>query len=201
MGRHYFDEHPTANSKRTPVEINLPDLSLTLSSDRAVFSAERLDPGTKLLLSNTPPVEGESVTLDLGCGWGAIACVTALRAPKAQIWAIDSNSRARHLTEINAENIGATDRIAVSAPEEVPATVRFDRILSNPPIRIGKSALHQLLETWLSRLSPDGTAHLVVNKNLGSDSLLRWLIGQGFPATRVVSRFGYRILEISAREE
>ena len=188
-------------SKPSRVEINLPDMSLTLTSDRGVFSSDRLDPGTKILLTESPPVESNAVTLDIGCGWGAIACVTALRARDARIWAIDTNTRARNLTEINAKAIGAADRITVSAPAEVPADVRFDRILSNPPIRIGKPALHQLLVMWLSRLKPKGQAHLVVQKHLGSDSLNRWLIDQGFPTIRLASRLGYRILEVTARED
>ncbi len=198
---HYFDQEPTAASKPAPVEINLFDVSVTLTSDRGVFSQDRLDPGTKLLLTEAPPVDDNAVTLDIGCGWGPIACVTALRTGDGRIWAIDTNTRARALTEINARAIGAADRITVASPAEVPAGVRFDRILSNPPIRIGKPALHQLLESWLSRLNPDGQAHLVVQKHLGSDSLNRWLIDQGFPTIRLVSRSGYRILEVNPRED
>ena len=188
-------------SEPSRVEVNLFDLSLTLSSDRGVFSSERLDPGTKLLLTEAPLVVDGAVTLDLGCGWGPIACVTALRTAAGRIWAVDTNARARRLTERNAEAIGAADRITVMSPAEVPNGVRYDRILSNPPIRIGKPALHQLLESWLSRLTPEGRAHLVVQKHLGSDSLSRWLTDQGFPTMRLASRSGYRILEVNPRED
>ena len=200
-GAHYFDQEPTVASKPAQTEVNLPDLTVTLTSDRGVFSHDRLDPGTKLLLTDAPPVDDDAVTLDIGCGWGPIACVTALRTRGGRIWAIDTNSRARTLTEINARAIGAADRITVAPPTEIPKGVRFDRILSNPPIRIGKPALHQLLESWLSRLNPGGQAHLVVQKHLGSDSLSRWLTGQGFPTIRWVSRSGYRILEVDPRED
>ncbi len=188
-------------SEPSQVEINLPDLSVTLTSDRGVFSSDRLDPGTKLLLTESPRVDDDAVTLDLGCGWGPIACVTALRTAGGRLWAVDTNTRARALTEANAEAIGAADRITVMSPAEVPNGVRFDRILSNPPIRIGKPALHQLLESWLSRLNPEGRAHLVVQKHLGSDSLSRWLTDQGFPTIRLASRSGYRILEVNPRED
>lgn len=198
---HYFDQDPTVTSEPSRVEVNLFDLSLTLSSDRGVFSSERLDPGTKLLLTEAPLVVDGAVTLDLGCGWGPIACVTALRTAAGRIWAVDTNARARRLTERNAEAIGAADRITVMSPAEVPNGVRYDRILSNPPIRIGKPALHQLLESWLSRLTPEGRAHLVVQKHLGSDSLSRWLTDQGFPTMRLASRSGYRILEVNPRED
>jgi hypothetical protein len=65
----------------------------------------------------------------------------------------------------------------------------------NPPIRIGKAALHDLLLGWLDRLTPDGRAVLVVGRNLGADSLQRWLGEQGFPTDRLASKRGYRLLQ------
>ncbi len=115
------------------------------------------------------------------------------------MWAVDVNARARALTAANAAAAGVGDRVRVAAPDEVPGDLTFDRILSNPPIRIGKDALHELLEGWLSRLAPGGSAHLVVQKHLGSDSLARWLAEQGFTTTRLCSRAGYRILQVEAR--
>ena len=109
------------------------------------------------------------------------------------MWAVDVNARARSLCEANAAANGITN-IRVSAPEEVPAELTFDRIWSNPPIHVGKVALHEMLLTWLGRLTPDGTATMVVHKHLGADSLQRWLTEQGFPTTRLASSSGYRIL-------
>ncbi len=197
---HYFDDDPDIESSPFPVEVNLPDVALALTSDRGVFAAERLDSGTKLLLLEAPPVKGTSMVLDLGCGWGPIACATAHRSPDATVWAVDVNTRARSLTATNAASIGAGERVHVVAPDDVPDTVEFDRILSNPPIRIGKPALHDLLLRWLPRLTPEGAAHLVVQKHLGSDSLARWLESQGFPTERLSSRAGYRILEVRPRK-
>jgi 16S rRNA G1207 methylase RsmC len=195
----YFDDDPDVASQPRPVEIALPDVALTLTADRGVFSSEHLDAGTKLLLLEAPPLTHDDRTvLDLGCGWGPIACVAALRAPDAQVWAVDVNARARHLTAANAESIGAGDRVSVAAPDDVPDAVRFDRILSNPPIRIGKAALHELLGRWLDRLAPTGVAHLVVQKHLGSDSLARWLQERGHRVERLKSRAGFRILEVGA---
>lgn len=197
---HYFDDEPAVASDPVSVEVTLPDVALTLTADRGVFSGDRLDPGTKLLLLEAPPLGGTDRTaLDLGCGWGPIACVTAVRAPGATVWAVDVNARARELTAENATAAGVADRVRVVAPQDVPDDVTFDRILSNPPIRIGKQALHELLERWLDRLAPGGRAHLVVQKHLGSDSLARWLTEQGFITTRLCSRAGYRVLEVEAR--
>jgi 16S rRNA (guanine1207-N2)-methyltransferase len=194
---HYFAEAAAVESRPRSVGVVLPDLSLTLTSDRGVFSSDRLDPGTRLLLLEMPPVgSSENTILDLGCGWGPIACVAARRAPHATVWAIDVNRRARELTAANAESVGVAVRVA--APSDVPEEVRFDRILSNPPIRIGKSALHDLLAQWLDRLQPGGRAHLVVQRHLGSDSLARWLVARGHPVQRLASRWGYRLLEVAS---
>ena len=194
----YFNDEPTAASAPRSVDVVLPDMTLQLGSDAGVFSADRLDPGTKLLLLEMPAITAhEQSILDLGCGWGAIACVVARRAGHARVGAIDVNRRARELTAQNADRMEVT--VDVWSPEEVPPDLEFDRILSNPPIRIGKPALHELLSTWLDRLRPAGRAHLVVQRHLGSDSLARWLADRGHPVTRLVSRSGYRLLEVGAR--
>ena len=70
------------------------------------------------------------------------------------------------------------------------------KIWSNPPIRIGKQALHDLLLTWLPRLKPDGAAYLVVGKNLGADSLTAWLTSQDWPARKLASAKGFRVLKV-----
>ena len=195
----YFDDDPSVPSSPHPIEITLPDVAFTLTADRGVFSSDRLDGGTKLLLVEAPPVADGATVLDIGCGWGPITCVVAARTPSATIWATDVNTRARSLTEANAAALGAID-VHVAAPDDIPDDVVFDRILSNPPIRIGKPALHALLLQWLPRLAPTGRAHLVVQKHLGSDSLAKWLTGQGYATTRLASRAGFRILEVAPHD-
>lgn len=193
---HYFETSPDTPSDPRPVTLVLPDLTLTLTADRGVFAADRVDAGTKLLLVEMTDPAATGHLLDLGCGYGPIAVTLALRAPGATVWAVDVNERARHLTAANAEAAGCTN-VRVAAPGEVPTDVRFATIASNPPIRIGKSALHELLATWLARLQADGRAHLVVQRHLGADSLARWLAAQGWEVERVRSRTGYRLLEVT----
>lgn len=180
--------------------LTLPDLTVDLSTDSGVFSARAIDPGTKLLLLDgaRPPV-GPGTLLDLGCGYGAIAVTLALRAPQATVWAVDVNERARGLCEANAEAAGVGERVRVAAPGDVPEDVVFDALWSNPPIRVGKTALHDLLVGWLDRLAPDGAGHLVVQKHLGADSLARWLAEQGWTVARTGSRMGYRLLRVEPR--
>jgi 16S rRNA (guanine1207-N2)-methyltransferase len=179
------------------VRLALPDLTLDLTTDRGVFSRDGVDPGTKLLLLDAPAPAPRGDLLDLGCGYGPIAVTLARRSPEATVWAVDVNRRARDLTAANAEAAGAGN-VRVAAPDDVPDDVRFATIWSNPPIRIGKAALHDLLLRWLSRLSPGGRAVLVVQKHLGADSLLRWLEEGGHPTTRLQSRLGYRLLEVTS---
>jgi len=194
---HYFDADPAARSAPREVDLALPDLTLRLATDRGVFAGDAVDPGTKLLLLEAPaPDATQHTVLDLGCGYGAIAVTVARRAPHATVWAIDVNERARALCVENAGRALVGDRVRVCAPDDVPGDTVFDVIYSNPPIRVGKEPLHEMLVYWLGRLSPDGTAFLVVQKHLGADSLARWLSGEGWTVTRRVSRRAYRVLEV-----
>jgi 16S rRNA (guanine1207-N2)-methyltransferase len=194
---HYFDADPASRSARATVRLDLPDRSLELVTDRGVFSADRVDPGTRYLLLEAPVPPASGTFVDLGSGYGPIACTLALRSPAATVWAVEVNQRARELCTLNAERAGAGN-VRVVAPDEVPDDLSVDLLWSNPPIRIGKAALHDLLAGWLARLSPDGAAVLVVQKHLGADSLARWLTEQGHDTTRLGSRAGYRLLQVAA---
>jgi 16S rRNA G1207 methylase RsmC len=168
-----------------------------LATDSATFSPRRLDPGTAFLLDAAPAPPQEGTFLDLGCGYGPIATVLARARPGARIVAVDINERSRELCERNAAELGC-DNIEVLAPGQVEPALRFDLLWSNPPIRIGKEALRELLLLWLRRLTPDGHAVLVMGRNLGADSMQAWLGEQGFPTDRLASKRGYRLLRSSA---
>lgn len=195
----YFEAEPAAATAPRSIAVNIAGLHLRFVTDSGVFSPDRLDAGTQLLLLEAPPLgERDRRVLDLGCGWGPIACVTGLRIPTAEVLAVDVNERALRLTAGNAEANRAAN-VTVAHPDQVGPDRRFDRILCNPPIRIGKTALKGLLATWLDRLAPGGRAHLVVHRHLGSDSLARWLSDRGHGVNRLVSRSGYRLLEVRPR--
>lgn len=201
MTEQYFSSEPGSVERPRELRLDLADLSLRLSSDSGVFSADRIDPGTRVLLAEAPrPLPSLATIADIGCGYGPIALTLAARAPSATVWAIDVNARARELCRENARR-NNLDNVVVASPDDVPADLRFDAIWSNPPIRIGKSALHTLLGRWLDRLDVGGHAWLVVNKHLGADSLAAWLTESGWNTQRLVSRQAYRILEVAARVE
>jgi 16S rRNA (guanine1207-N2)-methyltransferase len=196
VSSHYFDAQPTAAHRPGQVRVVLPDVYLELETDSGVFSPGRLDPGTRLLLEEAPPPPADGDLLDLGCGYGPVACVLASRARAATIWAVDVNERALDLTARNALRAGlANVRTATPGDPAVPG--QLAAIWSNPPIRVGKAVLHDMLRTCLGRLAPGGHACLVVGRNLGSDSLQSWLEGQGWPTTRIAARSGYRLLLLS----
>ncbi|WP_226362913.1 class I SAM-dependent methyltransferase [Pseudonocardia sp. ICBG1142] len=197
MGDHYFSATPSVASHRGSVRLHTSDVDLSLVTDTGVFSHSRLDRGTKVLLDTAPMPPVRGALLDVGCGYGPIALTLASRRRRLPVWAVDLNERALGLTRENAEAAGLGN-VTACRPEEVPDDVTFAGIYSNPPIRSGKAALHELLLRWLPRLLPDGRAYLVVAKNLGSDSLQRWLSDeQGFPTTRLASERGYRVLEVA----
>jgi 16S rRNA G1207 methylase RsmC len=148
-----------------------------------------------LLRESSPPPDAGRL-LDLGCGYGVLAVALASGCPGARVDAVDVNERALALTAANAARHGVGDRVHPTLPEAVEPAARYDEIWSNPPIRVGKQALHHLLLTWLPRLRPDGVARLVVGKNLGADSLQRWLAGEGWECERTASSRGFRVFAV-----
>jgi 16S rRNA (guanine1207-N2)-methyltransferase len=194
---HYFTEATATPSDPRDVTWLLPDGPLTLLTDRGVFGYGKVDTGTKLLLVRGPQQPASGDLLDLGCGTGAIAIALARRSPGSTVWAVDVNERARQLCRHNAAR-NEVGNVRVCTPDDVPAEARFSQIWSNPPIRVGKTALHELLLTWLARLQPVGEAWLTVQQHLGADSLQAWLTDRGYRTERCVSSAGFRILRVAA---
>jgi 16S rRNA G1207 methylase RsmC len=194
VAEHYFSAEPGAPFRRTPLRARVWGRELALTSGSGVFAQGRLDVGTAVLFRETEPPTARRY-LDLGCGYGVIGLALATAVPGSVVRAVDVNERAVLLAAENAVGLGVADRFTASTPEQVPADEEYDEIWSNPPIRVGKEALHELLLTWLPRLAPGGRAVLVVGKNLGADSLQRWLAQQGYPTERLASAKGFRVLE------
>ena len=194
---HYFTAEPASPEDLRAVDVTLEGTRYRLTTARGVYSPDRLDPGTAVLLASAPDPSPTGALLDIGCGWGPISISLALRSPTAHVWGVDVNRRSIDLARRNATTVGV-DNVTFCEPDDVPADLRFDTIWSNPPIHVGKAALHALLERWLPRLADDGVAHLVVQKHLGSDSLQKWLNAQdwGLTCTRRSSAKAFRVLEV-----
>ncbi|WP_430867043.1 class I SAM-dependent methyltransferase [Demequina aurantiaca] len=202
---HYFTAQPASADERRVISVTLAGHDLDFETAPGIFSPGRIDGGTAVLLRYVPtPPAGD--LLDIGCGWGPIALTAALENPDTRVTAIDVNERALDLLRRNVERASSRHplgEVVVSTPGDVPAEAMFDAIWSNPPIRIGKEALHELLATWLPRLRPGGEAHLVVQKNLGADSLAAWIAAQRDDAgpwghvEKLGSSKGFRVLRLT----
>lgn len=197
MSEHYFTEDPGSKAQPRKVNFTAYGRDYELESSTGVFSGERLDIGTAVLFREAHLPVSKGTFLDLGCGYGPIAGVLATQVPGSIVWAVDVNTRALALCRTNKIKLGVDQAVKVALPDDVPAETRFDQIWSNPPIRAGKDTLHELMEQWLPRLSDDGVAWLVVGRNLGADSLQKWLQGKGWRADRHASAKGFRVLRVA----
>ncbi|MFL0502888.1 class I SAM-dependent methyltransferase [Kocuria rhizophila] len=194
---HYFVSDPSLPEKRRRIGVELRGRHVDVVTAAGVFSPGDLDKGTAALLRTVPDPQGTDL-LDIGCGWGPITIALAQAAPEARVTAVDVNQRSLQLTAENARSLGLTG-VETALPQDVPEGRTFDTIWSNPPIRVGKDALHEILTTWLPRLNPGGTAWLVVQKNLGGDSLQRWLaqtLTADFRVERAATDKGFRIIAV-----
>ncbi len=178
------------------VPLKLPSGRIQLETDAGVFARDRVDPGTAALLGEAPAPPDRGALLDLGCGYGPIAISLALRSPHAIVWAVDVNERALALVARNAERLGLTN-VRAAAAADVPPDVRFAALYSNPPVKVGKAFMRQLVIDWMDRLEPGGRAYLVVKRSMGSDSFASWLGEQAYGVRRLASKRGYRILEVA----
>lgn len=201
-GEQYFSADPSSDDVRRTMHVTLRGHDLDVTISRGVFSTSRLDLGTSVLLKHAPDPADHGRFFDIGCGWGPIALTLALQSPQAEVFAVDVNERALSLTRDNAQHAGLHN-VHVASSDSILAHEQqhpsIDLIWSNPPIRIGKKALHELLLAWLPCLRIGGAAYLVVQKNLGADSLISWLIqalGEAYSVSKYASSKGYRIIEV-----
>lgn len=198
-GDHYFTASPASPDERRPLAVTLAGRSVTVEVAPGIFSPGGVDKGTAVLFEEAPDPPPSGRFLDIGCGWGPIALTLGLLSEHAEVLGVDVNERSVDLTNRNAATLGLGHVRAVT-PDAVASDAAYDLIWSNPPIRIGKAALHDLLRLWLPRLAPGGTAYLVVQRNLGSDSLQRWIESDlGMPCARFASSKGFRVLKVDAK--
>lgn len=201
VSEHYFTAEPASADEQRPLGVRLAGRDLRLTTSGGVFSPDRVDLGTQVLLREVPDPPTSGDLLDVGCGWGPLTLTLGLRSPGATVWAVDVNQRSLGLVRSNATAAGLAN-VTAALPDDVPDDVRFAAIWSNPPIRVGKEVLHALLLHWLPRLTPGASAYLVVQRHLGSDSLQRWLDEElgpaGFAVSRLASAKGYRVLQVTS---
>ncbi|HKT57632.1 MAG TPA: methyltransferase [Microbacterium sp.] len=195
---HYFTASPASPESLRRIRVRLLDRDVEVTTASGVFSPDRLDAGTQVLLANTPAPPPGGDLLDLGCGWGPISLWMAMESPHATVWAVDVNERALDLVRRNAQALGL-DNVQAVTPDDVPDDITLRGIRSNPPIRVGKNELHSMLERWIPRLGERSDGWFVVKRDLGSDSLQRWLdatFDDGYSVHRAATAKGYRVLKV-----
>lgn len=194
----YFDKDPNVESKPVSFTKSICGYEFEFKTDRGVFSKGALDKATEVLLKEFDEnyLRVPKNIVDVGCGYGPIITFVAKKFQDATVLAVDINERARTLCAHNyGHNIG-DGRLKVVSPSGVDTAQKYDLIISNPPIRIGKKALYELLKFWSEALGDDGEMWLVMAKHLGADSCAKFLETQcNLKVTRVASKKGFRILK------
>ena len=172
MADHYYTEKPASAHDERRVAVRALGQALTFTTDAGVFSRDGLDRGTEVLLNALPPLSGR--VLDLGCGWGAVGVALGKANPALEIVMTDVNARAAELSRRNAQDNGVAATVVQGDGFEA-VTRRFDAIVTNPPIRAGKAVTYGLFERARDYLSPGGALYIVIRKQQGAPSALKFL--------------------------
>lgn len=170
---HYYSENPTTEHRISQIEYSLGDIDLRFTTDSGVFSKDKVDYGTNVLLTSLPPMEGK--ILDLGCGYGPIGITLARLNPNSEIVMIDINQRAVDLAKINIEQNGINNAWALQSNGFENLEETFNAIISNPPIRTGKKVIYSLFEESARHLENGGSIYLVIQKKQGAKSAMNKL--------------------------
>lgn len=168
---HYFLNDNNLVSDIKPFNINVNGNSFTFNTDNGVFSKGELDYGTNLLIRNILKLNINGDVLDLGCGYGPIGIIIA-KLTNSNVYMSDVNKRAIHLTKMNAKknNVSIT---AIESDGYLNINNKFDYVISNPPIRVGKKILYKLLIDTKEHLNENGKLIIVVRKEQGALSLMK----------------------------
>ena len=175
MSEMYFTRDPSSASRIARCTFAYRGHSLDFETDSGVFSRGELDQGTRLLLDALPPLEGD--VLDLGCGWGAIGIALKKANPGARVTMLDVNLRALGLCGRNAAANGVSVECLESDGLSAVRGRLFDAVVTNPPIRAGKQKVYGMLLESAQALRPGGALYLVIRKQQGAESCIRYLKG------------------------
>ena len=172
MNDHYYTESPASAHDERVVRLTALGNELTFTTDAGVFSRDGLDRGTEALLEALPALSGR--VLDLGCGWGAVGVALGKRQPALEIVMTDINRRAVELARRNLDANGVRAEVVQGDGFE-NVTGAFDAILTNPPIRAGKAVIYGLFADARAFLKPGGALYVVIRKQQGAPSALKYL--------------------------
>lgn len=193
MSEHYYTSRPSAAHEETSFDATLRGMTFRFVTDAGVFSRDRVDFGS-LLLIEAMRIGAADTVLDLGCGYGPIGMVAARLAPEGFIYMVDVNERAVELARRNlAANGIANAEVRVGDGLAAVPGIAFDVILTNPPIRAGKATVYRLLEEARAALKPGGSLWVVIQTKQGAPSMKRKLAELFGNVTDVDRKAGYHV--------
>ena len=169
----YYEREPQSASREVGCVFSYRGNRLSFQTDAGVFSKGELDQGTRLLLDALPDLSGD--VLDLGCGWGAIGIAVKKAFPQTNVTMVDVNLRALGLCERNAQANGVEVLCLESDGMAALSGRQFDAVITNPPIRAGKQKVYEMLSGAAAALRKDGSLYLVIRKQQGAESCMRFL--------------------------
>lgn len=175
MAEHYYTARPSAAHEERRFEAVLRGERLTFKTDAGVFSKAGVDAGTKLLIEALPELSDR--VLDLGCGWGPVGAALAKHDPGLQVVMTDINERAAGLARENLRLNGVNNAEVVTGDGYAAVTGRFSAVITNPPIRAGKQTIYGLFADARDHLDPGGCLYIVIRKQQGAPSAVKYLQG------------------------
>ena len=197
MSEHYYTENPNTKSNPETWEARLDNRTFRFTSDSGVFSKEKVDFGSQLLiesvdLSSFP--EGD--LLDVGCGYGPMGLALALKDTNRTVEMVDVNTRALELAQKNAE-ANKISNVTIYSSNIYDAVEKkgFAGVFSNPPIRAGKKVVHQILEEAYNHLKSGGYLTIVIQKKQGAPSAKKKMEEVFDNVERIAHDKGYWILQ------
>ncbi len=193
MPDHYYTASPESAHEARSFRTVFAGRTLAFDTDAGVFSKQHVDPGSELLCKALPDdITGK--VLDMGCGWGAMTVMTLARFPKVDMTMADVNERALALAVSNVKKNFMTATAVLSDGFE-KITGEFDAVITNPPIRAGKAVIYKMFEDAKAHLTSGGRLYLVIRKQQGAPSALKFL-GELYGRAEVIEREGgYWIME------
>lgn len=199
MNDHYYSADPQSEHRYAETAYAYRGAELRFLTDAGVFSRGEVDFGTQVLLRALPE-EMSGRVLDLGCGWGAVGVSLAKRYPACRVTMSDVNRRALDLAAKNAQSNGVQAQCVQSDGLDA-VEGPFDLIVTNPPIRAGKQVIYRLFAQSADKLSPGGALYLVIRKQQGAESAIKYLKTIFSQVDTVEKSGGFWVIRCIKREE
>ncbi len=191
---HYFSRKPASPRKRIVISDVIRGVPVEFVTEPGVFSPNRVDPGTRILIENLE-IPSEGSVLDIGCGYGVIGIIIAKLNPRLKVYLIDINPRAVELAKLNAKINRVLDRVVVLQGNlyEPVKNKTFNLIVSNPPISAGQQIVSELVRKAKDHLINGGIIEIVLRKGIRS---IMETMKKTYGNVEVIARkSGYKVLK------